>query len=196
VYVVQREPPPGCPGPGLRPLGNVDCLPGTQVPRGFYLIEFELNCSPTLGSEKIHKITNWKACQFWFTSLSAVLQKLLCAVRGFASWQSQQRRLGSPYAPPHLPRPGRKRFPCQLPLWFYVLYTLFRRIPALQNFDPPLAGMWDWRYLRVRGTARAGPRGPGVGLSPLSPRPQAAGASCASCRLGFIIGVPLYPRFL
>jgi hypothetical protein len=28
------------------PLGNVDCLPGTQVPRGFYLIEFELNYSP------------------------------------------------------------------------------------------------------------------------------------------------------
>jgi hypothetical protein len=36
----------------------------------------------------------------WFTSLSAVLQKLVCAVRDFASWQSQQRQLGSPYGPP------------------------------------------------------------------------------------------------
>ena len=33
------------------PLGNVDCLPGTQVPRGFYLVEFKLNYSLTLESE-------------------------------------------------------------------------------------------------------------------------------------------------
>jgi hypothetical protein len=45
------------------PLGNVDCLPGTQVPRGFYLVEFKLNYSPTLESEKDAKTANWKACQ-------------------------------------------------------------------------------------------------------------------------------------
>jgi hypothetical protein len=46
-------------------LGNVDCLPGRQVPRGLlrYLVEFELNYSPTLESEKDAKIANWKACQ-------------------------------------------------------------------------------------------------------------------------------------
>jgi hypothetical protein len=44
-------------------LGNVDCLPGRQVPRGFYLVEFKLNYSLTLESEKDAKIANWKACQ-------------------------------------------------------------------------------------------------------------------------------------
>ena len=38
------------------PLGNVDCIPGTQVPRGFYLVEFKPNCSPILESEKDAKI--------------------------------------------------------------------------------------------------------------------------------------------
>jgi hypothetical protein len=50
-------------GRGRAALGNVDCLPGTQVPRGFYLVEFKLNYSPTLESEKDAKIANWKACQ-------------------------------------------------------------------------------------------------------------------------------------
>jgi hypothetical protein len=31
-------------------LGNLGCLPGTQGPRGFYLIEFKPNYSPTLES--------------------------------------------------------------------------------------------------------------------------------------------------
>jgi hypothetical protein len=57
------------------PLGNVDCIPGTQVPRGFYLIEFKLNYSLTLESEVGHKIANWLALPVasWFTSLSAML---------------------------------------------------------------------------------------------------------------------------
>jgi hypothetical protein len=79
------------------PLGNVDCLPGTQVPRGFYLIELKLNYSLTLESEKDTRSPATVKLASWFASLSAVLQKLVCAVRGFASWQSQQRRLGSPY---------------------------------------------------------------------------------------------------
>jgi hypothetical protein len=94
----------GCNFPVVgNPLGNVDCLPGTQVPRGFYLIEFKLNCSPTLEGENWTQDRQLALPVSWFTSLSAMRacrQKLVCAVRGFASWQSQQRRQGSPYGPP------------------------------------------------------------------------------------------------
>ena len=44
------------------PLGNVDCIPGIQVPRGFCLIELRLSYSLTLESEIGHKIANWQ-CQ-------------------------------------------------------------------------------------------------------------------------------------
>jgi hypothetical protein len=40
-------------------LGNVDCIPGIQVPRGFYLIGLKLSYSLTLESEIGHKISNW-----------------------------------------------------------------------------------------------------------------------------------------
>jgi hypothetical protein len=90
-------------------LGNVDCLPGTQVPRGFYLVEFELNYSLTLESEKDTRSPTGKLTS-WLTSLSAVLQKLVCAVRDFASWQIQQRQLGSPYGGSTSHAPGRKNF--------------------------------------------------------------------------------------
>ena len=43
-------------------LGNVDCIPGIQVPRGFCLIELRLSYSLTLESEIGHKIANWQ-CQ-------------------------------------------------------------------------------------------------------------------------------------
>ena len=87
-------------------LGNVDCIPaGTQAPRGFYLIEFELSYSLTLESE------NWTqdlqlALPVGSLACPKSLQKLVCAVRDFASWQSQQGRLGSPYGAPtsHAPR--------------------------------------------------------------------------------------------
>jgi hypothetical protein len=69
-------------------LGNVDCIPGTQVPRGFYLMGFKLNYSPTLESE------NWTQDRQLTLPVGSLacpqrLQKLVCAVRGFASWQSQ-----------------------------------------------------------------------------------------------------------
>jgi hypothetical protein len=54
--------------------------------------------SLTLESEKYAKIANWKVCQL--VACPQCCRNLSCAVRGFASWQSQQRRLGSPYAPP------------------------------------------------------------------------------------------------
>jgi hypothetical protein len=91
----------GCNFPVVgNPLGNADCLPGTQVPRGFYLIEFKPNYSLTLESGDGHKIANWLALPVGSLACPQCSQELVCAVRDFASWQSQQRRLGPPYGAP------------------------------------------------------------------------------------------------
>jgi hypothetical protein len=100
----------GCNSPVVgNPLGNVNCLPGTQAPRGFYLIEFKLNYSPALESGNRTQ-DRQLALPVGSLACPQCLQKLVCAVRGFASWQSQHRRLGSPYAPPHLPRHSLARY--------------------------------------------------------------------------------------
>jgi hypothetical protein len=99
------------------PLGNVDCLPGTQVPRGFYLVEFKLNYSLTLESEKRRedrqvrkdaKIANWKACQLahWLVRSAAEACPAQCVALRLGK---PAEATGIPLWSPPLPTPKKPR---------------------------------------------------------------------------------------
>jgi hypothetical protein len=194
---------PRVPGAGLAPTWKCGLFTGdtssSRLASVFYLIEFELNCSPTLGSEKIHKTTNWKACQFWFTSLSAVLQKLLCAVRGFASWQSQQRRLGSPYGPPtsHAQAASASCASCRSGSMFYIFYLGVS--PLCKISIRPLLACGTGGICVCAVQREPAPGGPGSGFRRFLPgrRPRALPAPAAALvpLLAYLLISSLFVKF-
>jgi hypothetical protein len=86
------------------PLGNVDCIPGIQVPRGFYLIEFILSCGLTLESETGHKISNWHS-----QLAHKLVQKACLRSAWLCVLAKPTEAAGIPLWGPHLPRHPRCR---------------------------------------------------------------------------------------
>jgi hypothetical protein len=78
-------------------------LPGTQGPRGFYLVKFKLNYSLALESEKDTRSPTGKLAS-WLTSLSAVLQKLVLRSAWLCVLAKPAEAAGIPLCPPHLHR--------------------------------------------------------------------------------------------